>query len=167
MKYYFILLIIYIAGCQVKEEQVEVKTENWAKHRAEINATDTLTHGKSYLSVYSQIYGFTENQKNSVTATVSMRNVSEADTVYILNAVFYNTEGTKIRSYFEFPISIVPMETIQIIIPHEDNEGGTGSNFLFEWKTPADCPEPLFEGVMCSMQGTQGFSFATQAVRTK
>lgn len=166
MKNYLLLVLILLAGCQPKEEVIKVEEENWAKHRAVVSETDSLVHGKSYLSVYSQIYSFTENQKNSVTATVSMRNVSETDTIYVLKAAFYNTEGVKIRSYFDFPIAIVPMETIQIVIPHEDNEGGTGSNFLFEWKTPRNCPEPLFEGVMCSTQGTQGFSFSTQAVRT-
>ncbi|MBU1820132.1 MAG: DUF3124 domain-containing protein [Bacteroidetes bacterium] len=32
-------------------------------------------------------------------------------------------------------------------------------------KTPQNCLEPLFEGVMNSMQGTQGISFITQAKR--
>ena len=59
------------------------------------------------------------------------------------------------------------METLEIVIAQKDIEGGTGSNFLFEWKTPLNCPEPLFEGVMSSMQGNQGVSFTTHARRVK
>ena len=59
------------------------------------------------------------------------------------------------------------METVEIVIAQADVEGGTGSNFIFEWKTPLDCPEPLFEGLMNSMRGNQGFSFTTNAKRVK
>ena len=44
-----------------------------------------------------------------------------------------------------------------------DVTGGTGSNFLFEWAIPRNCPEPLFEGVMNSTMGQQGLSFTTLA----
>ena len=94
---------------------------------------------------------------------VSMRNVSEKDTIYMLRADYYNTEGSNIRSYFDYPIFVLPMETLEIVIAQSDVEGGTGSNFLFEWQTPKNCPEPLFEGVMNSMQGTKGMSFTTHA----
>ena len=40
-----------------------------------------------------------------------------------------------------------------------------GSNFLFEWKIPKNCPEPLFEGIMSSTMGQQGLSFTTQSKR--
>ncbi|MEX0363512.1 MAG: DUF3124 domain-containing protein, partial [Allomuricauda sp.] len=42
---------------------------------------------------------------------------------------------------------------------------GTGSNFIFEWKIPRNCPEPLIEGIMSSTMGQQGLSFTTQAKR--
>jgi len=48
-----------------------------------------------------------------------------------------------------------------------DVEGGTGSNFIFEWQAPKNCPEPLFEGVMNSTVGQQGLSFTTQSRRIK
>ncbi|MEZ4793637.1 MAG: DUF3124 domain-containing protein [Gelidibacter sp.] len=59
------------------------------------------------------------------------------------------------------------METTEIIIDEIDVSGGTGSNFILEWKTPKNCPEPIFEGIMTSTIGQQGLSFITQAKRIK
>ncbi|MCB0473148.1 MAG: DUF3124 domain-containing protein, partial [Flavobacteriaceae bacterium] len=67
--------------------------------------------------------------------------------------------------YFDSTIFLAPMETIEIIIDENDVSGGTGSNFIFEWKIPENCPEPLFEGIMTSTMGQQGLSFTTQAKR--
>ena len=57
------------------------------------------------------------------------------------------------------------METLDIVIDEDDVSGGTGSNFIFDWQTPKDCPEPIFEAVMSSTVGSQGLSFTTQAKR--
>lgn len=96
---------------------------------------------------------------------VSLRNISETDTIYILRAEYYDTHGKSVRTYFNYPIYLAPLETTEIIIDEIDVSGGTGSNFIFEWKTPRNCPEPLFEGVMSSTMGQQGLSFTTQAKR--
>jgi len=99
---------------------------------------------------------------------VSLRNTSDTDTIYILNAKYFDTHGKLVRSYFEgHPIFLAPMETCEIIIDEIDNAGGTGSNFIFEWKIPLNCTEPIFEGIMNSTVGQQGLSFTTQAKRIK
>ncbi len=162
---YILFLLLTIIGCTQDIKTYEVHEEDWSQRTADIKMEDSLNIGKSYLSVYSQIYSYSQHQKYNMTGMISLRNVSELDTIYITRADYFNTQGSKIRSYFERPIFILPMETIEIVIAQEDTEGGTGSNFLFEWKTPHKCPEPIFEGVMNSMQGTQGVSFTTHAKR--
>ncbi|GAA4238482.1 DUF3124 domain-containing protein [Postechiella marina] len=141
--------------------------ENWSKRTAVISETDTLEHGKSYLSVYSQIYSISEHKTHNLTAMISLRNTSETDTIYVLRADYYDTHGKSIRKYFDKPVFLAPMETAEIIIDEIDISGGTGSNFIFEWKTPLNCSEPLFEGVMNSTMGQQGLSFTTHAKRIK
>lgn len=96
---------------------------------------------------------------------VSMRNVSETDTIYVLKADYYDTHGKSIRRYFEHPIYLAPLETTEIIIDQLDIYGGTGSNFIFEWKIPQNAPEPLFEGIMTSILGINGLSFTREARR--
>lgn len=166
MRYTLFLIVIGLVGC-THQPTVEFHEENWSERKVAIEKVDSLVNGKSYLSVYSQIYSLTQKQKYNLTGMVSLRNISDKDTIYLLRADYYNTEGLKVRTYFDYPIFVLPMETLEIVIAQADVEGGTGSNFLFEWKTPPNCPEPLFEGVMSSMQGTQGISFITQAKRVE
>jgi hypothetical protein len=59
------------------------------------------------------------------------------------------------------------METVQIIIEEQDNEGGTGANFVFDWKIKANTIEPIFEAVMISTYGSQSISFTTTGKRIK
>lgn len=57
--------------------------------QATISDADLLIEGKSCLSVDWQIYSFTENQKDSVAATVSLKNISQSDTLCVVKAVFF------------------------------------------------------------------------------
>lgn len=167
MKYLNIIIVVLFFSCNEKTENSSINPENWAKRAVNLTSKDSLEYGKSYLSIYSQIYSRTEHSTINLTAMLSMRNTSEFDTVYILRTEYYDTHGKSIRKYFDSPIYLAPMETIEIIIDEIDISGGTGSNFILEWKTPKNCPEPLFEGIMSSTMGQQGLSFTTQAKRIK
>ena len=158
--------MLTVLSCK-QQPEIIISEENWSKRKVNIEEKNSLSFGKSYLSVYSQIYSFTQKRKYNLTGMISMRNVSEKDTIYFSRADYFDTEGNKIRTYFDFPIYVLPMETLEIVIDQDDIEGGTGSNFLFEWIIPNNCPEPLFEGVMNSMQGTQGISFVTHGKRIR
>jgi hypothetical protein len=158
---------IVFTSCEQEKEISSINPENWSKRKVTINAKDSLEYGKSYLSIYSQIYSSTEHKTHNLTAMVSLRNTSDTDTIYLLKAEYFDTHGTSLRNYFNHPIYLAPLETTEIIIDEMDVEGGTGSNFIFEWNAPNNCPEPLFEGVMNSTVGQQGLSFTTQSRRIK
>ena len=97
-----------------------------------------------------------------MTATISMRNINKLDTIFINKAEYFDTHGNAIRTYFDFPIFLKPMETVEIIINEIDGEGGTGGNFVFDWLIKEKSLNPYFEGIMISTSGQQGLSFATQ-----
>lgn len=162
-----ILIFLSIISCNEQKKISSTNPENWSKRIIDITQKDSLEFGKSYLSIYSQIYSLSEHTTHNLTAMVSLRNISDLDTIYIIKAEYYDTHGKSVRRYFDRPIFLAPMETTEIIIDEVDTTGGTGSNFIFEWKTPKNCPEPLFEGIMNSMMGQQGLSFTTQAIRIK
>jgi hypothetical protein len=105
-----------------------------------------------------------EHQTFDLTSTVSIRNISLSDTVYILTADYYNTIGENIRQYIQKPIYLKPLETLEIIIEEQDFEGGSGANFVFEWAKAKKKNPPLFEAVMISTYGQQGLSFTTRGV---
>jgi hypothetical protein len=169
MKKYTLLLVLglLIFACNKDKEVSSINVKNWTKRYVNINPNDSLVYGKSYLSIYSQIYSVSEHKTHNLTAMVSLRNTSDTDTIYLLKAKYYDTHGKLVRTYFKKPIFLEPLETTEIIIDEVDTEGGTGSNFIFEWKIPKDCPEPLFEGIMNSTMGQQGLSFSTQSKRVK
>ena len=162
MRRSIILLILVIALCSCDEpgEISSINPVNWERRRANKDL-DSLILGKTYLSVYSEIYNFSERQTHNLTATISMRNMNEADTVYLLNAKYYNTKGEAIRTYFDTPVYLAPMETVEIVVDENDEEGGTGANFIFDWKVKPTTEKPLFEAVMISNVSSLGVSFTT------
>nr|WKN37869.1 DUF3124 domain-containing protein [Tunicatimonas sp. TK19036] len=172
MKHIFLvfLSIFVLIGCQQRQKGVSeissLDPVNWKQRSIELDMNDSLlVQASSYLSVYSEIYQLTQGLTYSLTATVSIRNISSADSVFITRADYYNTQGDLIRTYLDNPIYVKPLETIEIVIDERDKDGGTGANFIFEWATRKEELEPHFEAVMISTTGQQGISFTTQGIK--
>ena len=166
MKYFFTFFFVCMLclSCKDRNKNEDILPINWKKRSVELPLNNSLIKGKSYLSVYSEIYSITEHRTIALTATVSLRNISINEPVYLLNASYYNTKGDLIRSYFDQPILLKPLETIEIVIDEKDSHGGSGANFIFDWSLNQSGHEPLFEAVMISTSGQQGISFLTQGV---
>jgi len=162
---YLVTIIMLLTGCETQTEISSFNPVNWEKRKAKLPAGANLIEGSTYLSIYSEVYERSEKTTHNLTATVSMKNITSKDTMYILSAKYYNTKGDLIRSYFETPVYINPLETIEIVVDQEDTSGGTGANFIFEWATGEGIHEPYFEAVMISTSGQLGISFTTQGVR--
>lgn len=155
-----------IFSCSTVKKQPEPSRPNWEAHY--YNApVDFGINGKSYLSVYSQIYSGTDSRVKNLCVTVSMRNINTNDTLYIESARYYDSGGNFIQDYLEKSVRLLPLETLEIIIDEVDPSGGTGGNFLFDWKMDSLSIEPKFEAVMISTSGQQGISFVTAGHRIK
>ena len=162
---FIIILFITFQSCNNTSEKDEFENINWSARVATVNNLDSLEIGKSYLSIYSQIYSLSQHKKYNLTVMASLRNTSEKDTIYLFKADYYDTHGKLIKTYLKKPVYMLPMETLDIVIKEADISGGTGSNFIFDWQTPKACPEPIFEAVMSSTVGSQGLSFTIQGKR--
>lgn len=158
----FLPALLLLVSCHQEKETQPANSLNWEKRKVTTPLPDTLFSGRSYLSVYSEIYDLTEETKHLLTSTVSIRNTSLSDSLFITQADYFNTEGNLIRSYVETPIYLTPLETIEIVIHRRDSTGGSGANFIFEWATKNATYEPLFEAVMIWTTGNQGISFVTR-----
>ena len=154
--------VIVLSSCENEKEMSSVNPVNWEKRTVALNGQDSLIYGETYLSVYSQIYSYTEHLTHDLTSTISIRNTSVKDTIYILSAKYFDTHGELIRTYFSNPIFVTPLETVAIVIDEKDKEGGTGANFLFDWAIKPTSTKPLFEGVQLSTAGR--ISFTTHGV---
>ncbi|MBD0832799.1 DUF3124 domain-containing protein [Aestuariibaculum sediminum] len=156
------IALFFLQSCKNEKTYSSVDEVNWRNRMVKAKLQDSLIQGQTYLSVYSAIYSETEHRLHSLTATVSIRNINVSDTIYIDKAVYYDTHGNAIRTYFKNTIYVAPMETVEIVIDEHDKEGGSGANFLFDWKVKPDSSLPFFESVMISTSGQQGISFTTQ-----
>lgn len=158
-------IILIISSCKGKEtDKYPIRQADWKSKQTNIENFDDFIHGKTYLPVYSHIYHIQEHRTFDLTITVSIRNISLTDSVYILKADYFNTIGENIRQYIKKPIYLKPLETLEIIIAEQDIEGGSGANFVFDWATINDKNPPLFEAVMISTYSQQGLSFTTRGV---
>lgn len=160
------LFAFLLLACSSKHKKDNIKDVNWESRKVSI-PKDSLNNGKTYLAVYSHIYSRSQHQQHNLTATVSLRNINVQDTVYVNSAKYYNTKGEEIRTYFDYPIYIAPLETIEIIIDELDESGGSGANFIFDWSKNENINSPLFECVMISTSGQQGVSFTTKGIQVK
>ena len=158
------LSIIFIS-CEQEKSKTAALQSNWENRKSKITNFSDFVEGQTYLPIYSHIYNIHENRTFDLTITISIRNISTTDTIYILNADYYNTAGDNIRTYLKNPIYLKPMETIEIIISEQDLEGGSGANFIFDWAVKNAKNPPLFEAVMISTYGQQGLSFTTRGVQ--
>lgn len=161
------LLGVFLISCNQGQETAPASSIDWEARTVDFPLSDSLESGTTYLSVYSQIYSLTEHRTHDLTVTTSIRNTSRADTLIIDRAEYFDTHGSPIRAYVDGPVYLVPMETIEIVIAAKDREGGTGANFMFDWRIKPGSDEPLFEGVMISTSGQQGLSFSTRGIRVK
>ena len=160
------ILFFVLISCNDKKEMSSIDPVNWDKRTVNYALNDSLVSGTTYLSVYSEIYIQTEHKTHDLTATVSMRNTSIRDTVFINKAEYFNTQGKSIRTYFNKTIYIAPLETVEIVIDGVDQEGGSGANFLIHWEKQKRTNEPFFEAIMVSSSGQYGLSFTTQGLKT-
>jgi hypothetical protein len=120
----------------------------------------------AYVPIYSEIYNRTKDTKVLLTATLSIRNTSETDTLFLGRVDYFNSEGALVRQYLEQSIYLKPLETVDYVIEEKDDVGGAGANFLIDWY--ANKPiNPLFQAVMMGAVSNQAFSFTTEGINVK
>ena len=167
MKYiiWLFLITLLTSSCDDTNGGRVPHHENFEKRTVHTTILDSLESGKTYLSVYSQIYSLSEHKTHNLTVTASIRNISLTDTVYITRAEYFDTHAKSVHTYFDKPIYVAPLETLEIVIDEIDQNGRMGANFVFDWKIKTKSTEPFFEGIMISTFGKQGNSFTTQGIR--
>lgn len=119
-----------------------------------------------YIPIYSDIYSETKAVKFNLTATLSIRNTSLYDTLYLDGIDYYDSAGDLVRAYLDTDqtLALNPMQSIEYVIEENDVAGGTGANFIIQWAATSDQIKPVFQGVMISTNGQQGISFLTEGV---
>jgi len=100
----FVFLLLILISCKEKNEDSELKPFYGEERIIDISLRDSLmSSGTSYLSLYSQVYSLSEHKKHNLTTTVSIRNTSLEDTLYLKKADHYSTEGSLMKKSFLSP----------------------------------------------------------------
>ena len=127
-----------------------------------------MTGQSLYLPVYSHILhgeagGKGESAKMLVSVMVSIRNTDTARPMRVTSAVYFDTDGKRIKDYVAAPRTVAPMGTLEIFIPRSDDSGGSGANFVITWKADAPVNPPLVEALHANLPAGRSIVFVTGA----
>ncbi|WP_339724018.1 DUF3124 domain-containing protein [Maribacter stanieri] len=160
-----VIIVMTIVSCKEKSTEeipVEVLDNHTLDRKANAILIDSLVR-QVYVPIYSDIYNQTRDSRTLLTATLSIRNTSLKDSLFVSKIDYYNTEGDLVRSYIDSPIYLTPMESIDYVIEQQDTSGGSGANFMIDWYSKKQL-NPLFQAVMVGGLGAQAFSFTTEGI---
>ena len=117
-----------------------------------------------YVPAYSYIYHGNKEAKINLTTTLSIRNTSRAEGIRVLSVEFYDTAGKLLRSYLDEPVLMKPLESLRYVVKLDDDEGGSGANFIVKWEADKAVDVPIVESIMLGTGSSYGFAFLTQGV---
>jgi hypothetical protein len=122
-----------------------------------------LSDGQTiYVPAYSHIYSGNSESPFLLTVTLSIRNIDPHHQIRITMVDYYETEGKLLKKYIDHPVTVKPLESLRYVIPERDKSGGSGANFIVEWKSDEFVNPPLVESIMIGTQIQQGISFTSR-----
>ena len=111
-----------------------------------------------YVPVYSHIY-HQGGVPYLLETTLSVRNTDMDQAIYLSSVKYFDTAGELVKSHLDQAIKLGPLQTIEFLVERRDSAGGSGANFLVEWRSESEVDRPLVEAVMVGTSGTQGICF--------
>jgi len=165
MKYSYLIFIVFLLACNHKNVDVE-KKKSHPSHKYTFVNTDSIQlkyYETDYVPVYSDIYHRDGTFRFSLTTTISIRNTSIIDSVYLLKADYYDSYGTELAEYIDSTILLTPLESIEFVVHEDEKAGGAGANFIIDWAATNYSDQLLIQSVMIGTYGQQGISFITNA----
>ncbi|MEM8528325.1 MAG: DUF3124 domain-containing protein [Bacteroidota bacterium] len=163
--FFFLLSFLILQSCIDRDPNLDRDGKSvFEENQIFLDAVDLKLRDTVYIPIYSDIYSESKDQRFYLTATLSIRNTSLTDSIFIGDIDYYDTEGAFVRHYIEKTLLLKPMQSIEYIIEKDDKVGGAGANFIVNWGANSKQVRPLFQGVMISTQGQQGISFLTEGV---
>lgn len=159
------ITLVTVLSCIENDPNVETNEVVSERHISELISIEAYDGPKQkvYVPVYSDIYNGSKLEKVLLTATLSIRNTSETDTLFLSRVAYFDTGGALVRQYIDDPIFIKPLESIDYVIEQKDDLGGNGANFMIDWYATKPI-KPVFQCVMIGGLASRTFSFMTEGV---
>lgn len=115
-----------------------------------------------YVPAYSHIYSGNRERPFLLTVTLSIRNIDPTHQITIILADYYETQGKLLKKHIQTPVTLNPLESLRYVIPERDKSGGSGANFIVQWKANKPVNAPIVESIMIGTQTQQGVSFTSR-----
>ncbi|MDF9798177.1 hypothetical protein OKW21_003440 [Catalinimonas alkaloidigena] len=168
LRYSFLyFLFLQLFACSSSEQNADVKPKTQLHGQryqyVDVNVGGMPYQEKIYVPIYSEIYHSSGDRRFLLTATLSIRNISMVDTLYVSTVDYYDSEGTKYRTYLDRSIRLAPLASVEFVIEDEEDKGGVGANFIVDWGAKSDL-KPVIQAVMIGTSSQQGISFTTDGV---
>lgn len=161
MKYVPLLLFVASVMACTPEKPAQVAFPSAQNYiQADKDATALAYHQSVYVPVYSEIY-LDHNRRILLTATLSIRNTSTTETLYIDKVEYHGSSGQLLRQYLTNPIQVKAMAAATFVVEQNEKEGGPGASFVVHWGADTTL-SPVIQAVMIGAQGQQGISFVTE-----
>ena len=159
-------LLMLIISCQNQKSETNKKINYPSHNYSYVNLDTAVLKYKEivYVPVYSDIYHTDGTKRFSLTTTVSIRNISQRDTAYLLAAVYNDSYGKELRKFITKSILLRPLESIEYVIEDAEDKGGAGASFILEWGGSKNGAQMLIQSVMIGTTGQQGISFTANGV---
>lgn len=131
--------------------------------RSYANGGVDLSDGQTiYVPAYSHIYSGNSERPFLLTVTLSIRNIDPTHQMTVAKADYYETQGKLLTQYLANPVILNPLESIRFVVAEKDKAGGSGANFMVEWKSGKPINPPIVETIMIGTQSQQGISFTSR-----
>lgn len=167
MKYGLILLaFVLLASCESSEKENNKLKMHHPSHQYSFVdlSPDAVNYLETdYIPIYSDIYHIDGTKRFLLTSTLSIRNTSLSDTVYVFSANYNDSYGKQLRQYVQSTILLKPLEAIEFVVEYEEDKGGAGASFIVEWGANENDEQLLIQAIMTGTSNQQGLSFSTNA----
>jgi len=122
---------------------------------------------RAYVPIYSHIYHISGEKSLQLTATLSIRNTSSSDSIYLKDVSYYSSEGTLLKRYLNKVVVVKPLSAIELVVEDRQDKGGAGASFTVDYGFNNPKVKPLIQAVMIGSAGQQGISFIAESVEVE
>jgi len=149
--YPFVCLFVFLSVCFFSSPLLQ------AEEKIELSDGQII-----YVPAYSHIYSGNNERPFLLTVTLSLRNIDPAHKIQITLVDYYETQGRRLKKFIDKPVVLGPLQSLRYVIPESDKSGGSGANFIVEWKSDKPVNPPIVESIMIGTQTQQGISFTSR-----
>lgn len=122
----YLVLIVFWGACGNQNPNLDETGKDQLKSLEldhQVSKSDMVYQDLIYVPIYSDIYVDIQNPNCLLAATLSIRNTSYQDSLFVSQIDYFDTSGKLVKSYIDNPISLPPMATVNYVVERDDNTG--------------------------------------------